>query len=121
MYVHRIPGRVTSLCRLCIRVGGGPRERAVKRLVPCADRTQVRSGGGAQTELLRPCEPAEWIAQFLNRGHRLGRGPDPVEAVDARPCDDAVAEGLALLVLAQLEVHAEQAVQQFQEPGAVMA
>ena len=54
-------------------------------------------------------------------GSASGLAPDAVEPVDPRARDDAVAERLALLVLAQLEVHAEQLVQQLQQPGAVVA
>jgi coenzyme F420 biosynthesis associated uncharacterized protein len=53
-------------------------------------------------------QPSTRIAQFLERGQGLGPGEDVVQGCHAARFHDLVAEVLALLVLAQLQVHAQQ-------------
>src|SRR5947207_1674822 len=59
-----------------------------------------------------PLDPGGWIVE-LGGGRQVGRrAPDAPQRLDAAGFDDRVAEPLALLVLAQLEVEPEQLLEQ---------
>src|SRR4051794_31672680 len=64
-----------------------------------------------------PAQPALRVIQISERGERLRPLPGAVERRDAALGDDGVAEALALLVLAQLELEADQALEHPHRPG----
>src|SRR3954454_3861046 len=85
-------------------------------------RTYGRSGSGCagtEPEALGASQPAERVVELAWRRKRLWACPGAVERDDPAEADDRVAERLALLVLAQLEVHPDQLLEHAQEAGAL--
>src|SRR3954447_16249081 len=70
---------------------------------------QLGRGGRRRAD---PLQPAGRIVELGLGRQRLGRAPDALERLDAALARNRVAERLALLVLAQLEVQPEQALDQ---------
>src|ERR687898_178819 len=60
----------------------------------------------------RALEPAARRLELLDGGQRFGRCPDAVQALDARSLGHTVAEALSELVLLELDVQAEEALDQ---------
>src|SRR5690348_6185711 len=75
-----------------------------------------RSGGGG----LRPGEPPGRVVELGERREARRQLPDAIEPRDAAELHDAVAEPLPLLVLAQLHVHPDEALEQPQQAGPVV-
>src|SRR5829696_4048322 len=78
------------------------------------DRRSTSGGRG-----LRAREPAGGIVELRERRQLRRTRPDAVQARDPGAFDHAVAEALAVLVLAQLHVEADQLLEQPQEAGPI--
>src|SRR3954452_8176227 len=63
--------------------------------------------GGRRRGRSHALQPGGRLVQLGLRRQRLGRAPDPVQRLDAAGVGDRVAELLAQLVLAHLQVEAE--------------
>src|SRR5215211_1287857 len=87
------------------------REAGVKAVLGTAnpeDLVRNAENGLGRNRLAGAAEPGVGVLELGERRERLLAAPDAIEGVDALGLDDRVAEALAELVLAQLEVEAEQ-------------